>query len=35
METRPQLYCVKIGEVTVALHNVPMVEVADASRPDA
>ena len=35
MNTRPQLYCVKIGDVTVALHGVPMVEDANATRPDA
>lgn len=34
MDTRPQLYCVKIGDVTVALHGVPMVERADAISAD-
>lgn len=35
MKTQPQLYTGKIGEVTVHLHGVPMVENADATGPDA
>lgn len=35
MDTRPQLYRVKIGDVSVAIHGVPMVEVVDAPSASA